>query len=446
VTHAPVRARALAVLLLLVAGAATAQTAGQPIPEQPPVVLPPVEEPEAPLAPPGEPFGQLGDPAVDARPGPPGTLSPGASAALLTMLPGREIYSLFGHSALRLTDPATGLDRTYNYGTFDFQQPLFVPNFVLGKLDYILDTAPYPDEVARYEWLGRPIIEQPLALDAATVQALYRRLEVNALPENRAYRYRFFYDNCSTRLLDVLDGALADAGHARVQLQDEHATDSFRDLLRPYIAGNPALWAGMSTILGTPGDAVATTRQRTFLPLELAHVFDGAMVENRPLVLRRDTVFQVAGAGMPAPAFPWPAALLWGLFSLGAVATLATWKRTPGKLARALDTLLLAGVGLLGVLVGFLWFATEHEVMGPNAHLVWAWPTHLVAAVVVARGRIGRKWRRYFAVAAVVSGLAALLWLGVPQGMPAALLPIPLLVALRCAARARTARPAVAAD
>ncbi len=403
---------------------------------------------QAPL-PPGDPFSRLGAESVDARLGPPmpGELSDSARASLLTMLPGREVYSLFGHSGLRVLDPATGLDRVYNYGTFDFEQPFFIARFVRGQLDYVIDSAPFADEVMRYQYLGRPIIEQPLQLDAATVRALYTRLEVNALPENRSYRYRFFFDNCSTRMLDVLNAALADARHPAVALPAGHAEDSFREMIRPYVVANPALWNGMSLLIGLPSDRVATTRQRTFLPLELARLFDDATVAGRPLVARRDTLFQVPGAGMPRPAFPWLSALLWGVFAVGTVGTVAAWRRPPGRRTRTLDAVLLGVTGLVGALIALLWVGSEHEVIGPNLHLLWAWPTHLLVALPMRRPALGPWLRRYLAVAGAAAAVMAAGWSFWPQGMAPALLPVALLLAVRCLARvwARPV-PAAAAD
>ena len=92
------------------------------------------------------------------------SLSDSASVSLLTMLPGDEVYSQFGHSGYRIRDPASGLDKTYNYGTFDFEQPFFLIRFVRGRLDYLLDTAPYELELDKYAFLRRPMIEQRLAL------------------------------------------------------------------------------------------------------------------------------------------------------------------------------------------------------------------------------------------------------------------------------------------
>lgn len=374
---------------------------------------------------------------------PPRALSRAAEASLLTMLPGEEVHSLFGHSALRVRDPASGLDRAYNYGTFDFNQPFFVARFAGGQLDYLLDTAATALEVERYRWAGRPVIEQRLALDAATVRALYRLLEANALPPNRTYRYDFFFDNCSTRLLDMIDRSLAASGRPPVVLAPPDERPTFRQHIRPYIAAEPLLWLGMDVGLGLPADRVATAREATFLPLELKLQLDGATVGGRPLVAATDTLFWVPGAGMPRRAFPWPLALGWASFVLGLAVTFIRHQRGGDtRWGRRGDAALFGAVGLAGVMLALLWFATAHRVTGPNLNLLWAWPTHLVAASFIGRDRGGPGLRAYLLAAGALAGLTALGWFALPQELPAPLLPLALLVALRSFVRASAVQAA----
>ncbi|WP_420457025.1 DUF4105 domain-containing protein [Rubrivirga sp.] len=357
-----------------------------------------------------------------------------AEASLLTMLPGDEVYSLFGHSAIRIRDDAAGIDRTYNFGTFSFEQPYFVLRFLRGSLDYSLDTAPYEVELRKYQYLRRPIIEQTLALGPEVVRTLYDRLEVNALPENRDYRYDFFWDNCSTRLLDAVDSALVATGRPGLALPPTEAPRTFRQLLAPYTAGNPPVDLGIDVALGSPGDRTATAREEAFLPIELAAQLDRATVGGRPLVARRDTVFWVEGAGLPAPAPRWPLGLTLGLAAVGLGATAL---RRPSRWGRIGDAALFGVVGLMGVVLGLLWVATAHDVMGPNWNLVWAWPPHLALAVALARDRVGEGWRRYALVAAVGTGLAVVLWVVLPQRLPVEALPVAVLLAVRAGVWAR---------
>ncbi len=361
-------------------------------------------------------------------------LSDQARASLLTMLPGDEVYSLFGHSAIRIRDAASGIDRTYNFGTFSFDQPYFVLRFLRGSLDYSLDTAPFDYELRKYEYLGRPIVEQTLALDPETVRTLYDRLEVNALPQNRDYRYDFFWDNCSTRLLDAVDSALVATGRPGLDLPPVEAPRTYRQLLAPYLVGQRLTETGLNLALGSPGDRDATAREEAFLPVELAAQLDRATTGGRPLVARRDTLFWVTGAGLPARAPRWP---LWLTLGLAAVGLGTTALRRPSRLGDVADVALFGAVGLVGVVVTLLWVATTHDVMGPNWNLAWAWPTHLGLAVALARGRVGEGWRRYALVAAVGTGLAVASWAVLPQRLPLAVLPLAVLLAVRAAVRAR---------
>lgn len=356
-------------------------------------------------------------------------LSDSTRVSLLTMLPGDEVYSLFGHSALRIEDPASGIDRTYNFGTFDFEQPFFVARFLRGSLDYVLDTAPFWRELDKYRYLRRPIIEQRLALGPEAARALYARLEVNALPANRAYRYDFFWDNCSTRMVDAIDSALVDVGQPMMDLPPTDDPRTFRELLDPYLDGAPAVDLGLHLALGSPGDREATAREETFLPVELAAQFDRATVSGRPLVASRDTLFWVEGAGRPEVATPWPLVLGWALLGVGLAGTVF------GFWGRWGDVALFSAVGLAGLVFFLLWFATTHDVMGPNWNLLWAWPIHLVAAWALARRHVGPRWRGYFVAVAAVAGVTAALWWVLPQELPAAVFPVVLLLGVRAGAR-----------
>lgn len=365
-------------------------------------------------------------------------LTPGATASVLTMLPGREVYSLFGHTALRIRDDAAGIDRTYNYGTFDFEQPGFLLRFARGRLDYQLTTTTTPDELARYAWLGRGVFEQTLALDAPTVRALYDLLEVNALPENRAYRYDFLFDNCSTRPLDMIAAALVQAGRPPLTLaplEAPHAT--FRDRLAPYLVGTPLVELGIRLGLGVPVDRAPTPREATFLPLDLAAALDGATVGGRPLVARTDTLVRTPNPTMPREAVGWPLAL--AALVLAASVALALMPRARTA-ARVFDAALFAAVGVAGVVLVLLAVATEHVVTRPNWNLAWAWPTHGLAAVALARTATGpRAWRAYLWATTVVAGMVAAGALvdAVPQPLPYEAAVLALALAVRAGVRAK---------
>ncbi|PAP78048.1 DUF4105 domain-containing protein [Rubrivirga marina] len=366
-------------------------------------------------------------------------LSDSARVSLLTMLPGDEVYSLWGHNAIRIADPASGIDRAYNYGTFDASQPHFVLRFLSGRLNYLLDTAPFDYELRRYAAQGRPIVEQTLDLRPETVRALYDLLETNALPQNRDYRYDFLRDNCSTRLLDVLDAALAETGRPVVALPPTDTASTFRDDVRRYMVGDPLVDVGTALGLGLPMDRVPTRREAVFLPLALAEALDGATVAGRPLVTERDTLFWIEGAGLPEPAFPWPAVVTWGLLVVGLAGAVFGSRLPTGlrRLGRLADALLFAAAGFAGTVLLLLWTATDHYVTEANVELLWLWPTHLAFAIPLLRVDLPPVWRRYALAAAVVAALSVVVWIAAPEPVHPATLPLALLVAVRAGDRSR---------
>ena len=375
-------------------------------------------------------------------------LSDSARVSLLSILPGDQIYSVFGHSALRVRDPILGIDTAYNFGTFDFgRTPLevasFVGRFTYGDLNYSLSRQD-PGTMIRYYWEveGRGVIEQTLALTRGEAQELFRRLEINALPENRHYQYDFFFDNCATRLVDALEGVLGpdltfpDVGPPGL---------SFRRLLDRYLVGTRWVDLGMDLGLGTPADRPATAREATFLPEYLMNYVGGGRVdrgtgESRPLV--RDTRV-LAGApadGWSPEAEPrWPLITAVALLLAGLALTYRDARERAARPAEApprrhrLDALFFGVLGVAGLALVFLWFVSLHEVTDTNFNLAWALPTHLLLAVALWRGKAGRRAGLYLGATA---GLAALLLLGMvggiwPQQLPTALIPVLLLITVR---------------
>ena len=349
--------------------------------------------------------------------------------SLLTILPGSEIYSLWGHSALRITDPQFGLDITYNYGTFDFETGNFVLKFMHGNLDYTLSMQGFETVRRAYRTQGRPIIEQTLDLTPAQQRRLVDLLTINMRPENRRYRYHFLFDNCSTRIRDVLEAALGDETLHAAEPPDDAPT--FRTLIEPYQRAVPFLDAGVDVLLGAPVDRPADGREIMFLPEDLMHAFDqariGAGEDTRSLVVRTDTLLWIEGYDTERTRFPWEPVVAWLLFAGGLVWTL----RRPGVL-RALDVPLFLAIGVTGLLIAYLWFVSHHDVTNANRYLFWAWPTHvLAAAILLVRPAPSRLLAIYLAAAAAAIGISVLVSPFVAQPFSSVFLPVALLAAVR---------------
>jgi len=378
-------------------------------------------------------------------------LSDSVRVSLISILPGREIYSVFGHSALRIRDPELGIDSAYNFGTFEFgdaplEEASFVARFTYGDLNYSLAVQD-PAALVRWYWENerRASVEQTLDLTRDEAQELFERLQVNALPENRYYQYDFFFDNCATRLLDVLEAVLGE----RLAFEAAPPGRSFRQLLDPYLVGTRWVDLGMDLGLGLPADREATAREAAFLPEQLMDYLAVGSVDRgeagrQPLVRRTETLTGPAGASWkPDAAAPWPEIVGWALLAVGVFFTMRDARA--GRRVRALaDGLFFGALGVAGLAVTFLWFVSLHDVTDLNFNLAWALPTHLVLAVVIARGRAedGEPGRRAGFYLTATAALAALLLLGIPlwpQELPGALVPLLLLIVARAGwlARAR---------
>ena len=185
------------------------------------------------------------------------TDSSGLRISLLTCSPGSELYSTFGHSALRIVDSAVGTDIVYNFGVFDFSDPDFYAKFVRGKLLYFLDQEAFPYFQYAYVVEGRRITEQVLRLDAARKRSIQAFLAENLRPENRFYKYDFLFDNCTTRLRDLILGQQSSYIRTGRVLDDTTAT--FRAQLHSYLDRNRQYWSalGIDILLGSRIDRPA---------------------------------------------------------------------------------------------------------------------------------------------------------------------------------------------
>ncbi len=358
-------------------------------------------------------------------------ISDSARVSILTIYPGEAIYALWGHSALRIWDPVTGFDTSYNYGTFDFRSPLsFMARFAYGKLDYQLSLS-HSHALLRHSWLSedRGVVEQELNMTREETQALYRYLSVNAHPENRVYRYDFLYDNCATRILDALEYAL------QTPLADSNSTDiSFRDLIRPYVRNHAELDLAVNLAMGFPVDRNATQRQLSFLPIELQILLQNALTrEGNPFIARTDTLFGHPVSPQPRRTMSLPTGMGWIICLIAFILFLRDFRK-PHR--RIFDTVLLGLVSLLGLLIIFFWFISLHEITRPNLHIMWAWPLHIIPLYFSQKSWTNIYW--WVSVTSAIIFVLGAAWWG--QSVPIATIPLALAVSLRCLILAKVPR------
>jgi len=329
------------------------------------------------------------------------TLSAESSISLLTCGPGPEVYTYFGHSALRVTDPALKIDRVYNYGTFDFSVPNFYAQFISGKLNYMLSVVRYKGFVPEYIAENRFIKELKLNLSPATRQELFSLLEINYLPENRHYWYDFFLDNCSTRIRDIVVKANGDSIQWPVE-PAEHLT--YRQLIMPYISLNHWAKTGILLMLSSGADRKSTQDGYMFLPDHMHRLFSQAkLADGSPLCSPEKIVFlpdypKPIGTGLlhPYTIFSILLALSWFL---------VLYKGVPMAVVRSFFSLLLAISGVLGLIFTYMWLFSAHLVCHANLNLAWAFPLHIILSITIWLPKAQRFNKLYSQVMIVITGL-----------------------------------------
>ena len=305
--------------------------------------------------------------------------------SIITCAPGNEIYSIFGHTAIRVKDPTRRLDNVYNYGTFNFDTPNFYLKFARGKLDYMLSVSPYKYFVISYMNENRWIKEQVLNLSFTQKKEIFKFLQNNALPENKYYRYDFFYDNCATRVKDVIKNVLSEDMIPAESVTKEGKT--FRDMIGPYLQGRNWDRLGINLALGQPADKVVTADEATFLPDYTELFFDNSFViiddKTMPLVKDKQMLYNPKSRIDEKSSFLTPSLIFWIIFSLFIILSIFEFKS--GKYFLNVDKTLFFITGFSGFLILFLWFGTDHKAVVNNWDIIWTAPLYFIVAFALRK-------------------------------------------------------------
>lgn len=350
--------------------------------------------------------------------------------SLLTCAPGDEIYSIFGHTAIRYEDPGKGIDVVFNYGVFSFNAPNFIYRFVKGETDYILDVVDFTRFKAEYVYHNRAVWQQELTLSTDEKDTLLKLLYINCQPENRVYRYNFFYDNCATRPRDKIEESIS----GKIVYQPVDYRQTFRDIIYQSSKGYEWDRFGMDLCLGVEADRLITYREEMFAPLYLMDAFKHAVIVDknnteRPLV---GTVTEVVSEQdiekvQPFPLTPMRSALL--LFILIVAATIYGIRKK--KSLWGIDLVLFASAGLAGCVLAFLSCFSEHPAVGTNYLIFVFHPLHLLLLpLFLYKEAKGRK-SCYHLINTVVLTLFILIWPINPQHFNLAVLPLALCLLVR---------------
>ena len=340
--------------------------------------------------------------------------------SLLTAAPGDELYLRFGHNAIRVKIDAFDYDAVYNYGTFDFNQPNFYVNFARGRMLYHLSKSSYDRFMAEYMYENRAMREQVFDLDSVQTMFVYQFLENNYLPENRHYRYHFFLDNCATRIRDLMMQTFEG-----ITLPEPQGTPTYRDLLHHYLKEHPWGKFWIDIALGLPTDQKTDMYAQMFLPDYVFDAFANVLHNGRPVVKQTKDIFIPDQSAFQPNSPITPTIICCFILALAALFLYVQ------KGSNVFDFILFFIVGLVGVLVIFLWFFTDHTNTLNNLNIIWALPTHIVMTFFLLSRQRNNFTRKYFLITAIISMLLVVTWVFLPQRLNPSLIPVVLAIAMR---------------
>lgn len=352
---------------------------------------------------------------------------------LLTCGPGQELYATWGHTALRVKDMNAGTDIVYNWGVFDFSTKHFAWKFARGRLEYMLAFTTYERFLDEYNYSNQEVISQRVNLDRQEINTMLMLIQENLKPENVKYRYDFFYDDCSTRVRDLLENAVGD--NLLYPPEDIRNQTTFAKEIERFSNRSPWLDFGIDMLMGREGRKRTTLRDRMFLPDELSKGLsqlvirrDGLMV---PLLANPVTVVESTAVWQKTNVMFAPISV----FSFSLIIVLILGATLKSKLANnIMDIILFFLFSVLAVMIFFFNFFTDHVQMRGNLHILWLSPfviTSLIALILDKE--FLWSFRTVFVFTIIFTALAILM----PRSINPAFIPLSLILAIRSLVRGK---------
>ena len=359
---------------------------------------------------------------VEASIGQQNQLSPNAEISVLTIGPGTVLNDAFGHSAFRIHDPINNLDKTFDYGRFDFEAPNFYLNFGRGKLNYSIGDSIYYDFIEFYIRQNRTVKEQILNISQPEKQILYDYLLNNIKPKNRDYLYEFFFDNCATKIKDVTRIALNN--NIIFNTPKGFKAEKFRRLIHNNVNRNSWGSFGIDVALGSVIDRTATPEEHMFLPENIFTFFENASLKstNKPLVKESKILYSKIETGNDNQFFTSPLFIFGIIGSFIIFITYNNYKKN--KRSKWLDATLFSITGIVGILVLLLWFATDHTGTHQNYNLLWAFALNVFVIGQVLKKKPNLWFIKYLKLLVILLCLLTLHWIIGVQVFAIGLIPL----------------------
>ncbi|HJN95751.1 MAG: hypothetical protein CMQ15_02240 [Gammaproteobacteria bacterium] len=323
---------------------------------------------------------------------------------LLTIDVGDRVWDNFGHTALRVHDETTNTDTVFNWGGFDMSEGVmsFSWNFFKGIMDYRLGTNSPSAEFAMYRSQERTVWQDKINLTNPQKEILYRRLIWNLEPDNIVYAYQYFSDNCTTKVRDYLDEALA----GKISQQYTSVTDeTFRDQVQSHYESVSLIGFSLDVLMNSNIDRFVSEWEELYLPLRfrerLLELKSDVAENGGQLMLLSDSQIIIEFAAPTIETDGYRVASL--ILVLPVILLTLMLKRIPqsyyathsrfGLKAAAINFRILGLLALLtavfsgiyGMLMLGSWFVSDHVDTHHNINLLLFWPTDLLGILVGLR-------------------------------------------------------------
>ncbi len=354
------------------------------------------------------------------------TYSDSIEISLLTCSPGHEVWTQYGHTAIRYNDRANQNDLVINYGMFSFAQSYFVPRFVLGLTDYHVGVSATEEMLYEYAYEGRGIIEQILNLSKEEKYQIFLALQNNLLPENVVYRYNYFYDNCTTRAQHMLLDHLK--GKTEYSFDSSKPLLSYREMIHEWNKNDVWIQFGEDVLLGLTADfSVETKEKELFLPDNLRKYIENAIHNGKPLVKRTSLILKPNKLTNVQSSLVSPIQIAFAFAVLAAFVLLIEY-----KIKKALwgwDFFLMSFSGVIGLLL-FIMIFSHHPCVSINMIIFFFNPLAIfIIPSVVKSIRCKKKhwWWMAWEVSIVVGFIGAFF-----QQIPVLILIVALFLLFNC--------------
>lgn len=352
-------------------------------------------------------------------------LSDEAQISILTAAPSDDaVFTLYGHTAVRVKDTVHKIDLVFNYGIFDFSKSNFIYRFTKGETDYKLAAYNFQNYIIEYQMRGSEVTEQVLNFTPNEINRVWNALYTNVQPENCVYRYNFFFDNCATRPVVIVEEQV----DGKIKYNDPPEPKTFRDLINYCTRNNSWLTFGCDLALGSPTDQVATPHEMMFLPVYLKEEFDKATIVSpdgteRKLVKSTTRLAEeLTDDDQGGKEWLTPMLCSMIIFLLVSLITYIEWKKK--TYFRLVDCILFLLAGVAGTVLFFLCFISTHPCIWPNWSIVWLQPFDLVAVILFAVKKYGKAAYYYHFINFAALTLLLAGWYFIPQHLNIAFIPL----------------------